>query len=332
MSKNFAEFPELRLRRLRQNATVRNMLAAPLPGPEKFVWPVFVAAGHNRREPISSMPGQYRLSPDALLRELEPVTAQGIGGVLVFGVPDADSKDAQGQEAINPNGVVQQAIRDIRRTFPNLVVMSDVCLCAYTDHGHCGVLNDNGDVDNDATIRLLADVAVSHATAGAHLVAPSAMMDGQILAIRTALDTADFTETGIMSYSTKFASAMYGPFREAEQSAPKSGDRRGYQASATDLRTALRESALDEAEGADILMVKPTLFYLDVLTRLRDRTDLPIAAYNVSGEYAMLTAAAERGWGDLKAMVRESTLAIVRAGADIIISYWARQYDELLKP
>ena len=272
------------------------------------------------------MPGQYRLSTDQLLRELEPVAKQGIGGVMIFGVPDG-GKDARGSAAAAPNGAVQRAIRDIRREFPEFVVLSDVCLCAYTDHGHCGVLNKRGDVDNDATLKLLAKMAASHATAGAHFVAPSAMMDGQVAAIRTALDAAGYSETGLMSYSSKFASAMYGPFREAEQSVPKSGDRRGYQASAADLRTALRESALDEAEGADILMVKPALFYLDVITRLRERTELPIAAYNVSGEYAMLHATAARGWGDLRGMVRESILALTRAGTDIIISYWANRYD-----
>ena len=322
-------FPTVRLRRLRATEALRRMTGLALPGPEKFVWPVFVTSGTKRREEISSMPGQFRLSTDLLLRELEPVAKQGIGGVLIFGVPDS-GKDARGSAAAAPNGAVQRAIREIRREFPDLVVMGDVCLCAYTDHGHCGVLNKRGEVDNDATLKLLAKVAVSYAKAGAHFVAPSAMMDGQVAAIRAGLDAAGGDETGIMSYSTKFASAMYGPFREAEQSVPKSGDRRGYQASAADLHTALRESALDEAEGADMLMVKPALFYLDVIARLREQTDLPIAAYNVSGEYAMLHATAARGWGDLRAMVRESMLALTRAGSDIIISYWANRYAELL--
>lgn len=325
-------FPAVRLRRLRSTDALRRMTGLALPGPEKFVWPVFVAPGKKRREEISSMPDQFRLSTDMLLRELEQVVAQGIGGVLVFGVPEARSKDTHGSAASKPHGIVQQAIREIRREFPDLVVMSDVCLCAYTNHGHCGVLNKHGEVDNDATLKLLTKTATSHASAGAHLVAPSAMMDGQVAALRTALDTAGYSDTGIMSYSTKFASAMYGPFREAEQSAPKSGDRRGYQASAADARTALRESALDEAEGADILMVKPALFYLDLIAQLRARTELPIAAYNVSGEYAMLHATAARGWGDLRAMVRESILALTRAGADIVISYWANRYQELLAP
>ena len=322
-------FPAVRLRRLRATEALRRMTGLALPGPEKFIWPVFVTAGTKRREAIGAMPGQFRMSGDMLLRELEPVAKQGVGGVLIFGVPEG-GKDARGTAAAAPTGTVQRAIREIRREFPDLVVLGDVCLCAYTDHGHCGVLNKRGEVDNDATLKQLAKVAVSYAQAGAPLVAPSAMMDGQVAAIRAALDAAGCDDTGIMSYSTKFASAMYGPFREAEQSAPKSGDRRGYQASAADLRTALRESALDEAEGADILMVKPALFYLDVIARLREQTQLPIAAYNVSGEYAMLHATADRGWGDLRAMVRESILALSRAGTDIFISYWANRYAELL--
>ena len=324
-------FPTVRLRRLRATEALRRMTGLALPGPEKYIWPVFVVPGRKRRETITSLPGQFRLSGDHLLRELVPVVKQGIGGVLIFGVPDG-AKDARGSAAADPKGAVQLAIRDIRREFPDLVVMSDVCLCAYTTHGHCGVLDRGGHVDNDATLKLLAKVAVSHAAAGAHFVAPSAMMDGQVAAIRRALDAAGCSATGVMSYSTKFASAMYGPFREAEQSVPKSGDRRGYQAAAADLRTALRESALDEAEGADILMVKPALFYLDIITHLRAQTKLPIAAYNVSGEYAMLHATAARGWGELRPMVRESMLALARVETDIFISYWANRYTELLAP
>lgn len=322
-------YPEVRLRRLRQTAALRRLFEAPAPGPEKFLWPVFIIEGENRAEPITALPGQQRLSPDRLLRELEPLARLGLGGVLIFGVVDAAGKDASGSAAYAERGVVQRAVAAVRREFPELPVFTDVCLCAYTSHGHCGPLATDGRVDNDAANALLARVAVSHAAAGAHAVSPSAMMDGQVAAIRGALDEGGFLDTIIMSYSTKFASAMYGPFREAERSAPQHGDRRGYQASYADLRSALRESALDEAEGADILMVKPALFYLDVLARLRDRTDLPIAAYNVSGEYAMLIAAAERGWGDLNAMVRESTCAMARAGADIIISYWAGRYAEI---
>lgn len=306
------------------------MFDLPMPAPEKFVWPVFVKSGTGCREPIEAMPGQYRMSVDTLVAALEPVVESGIGGILVFGLPDADEKTADGRAAARDDGVVQQAICEVRKSYPDLIVCTDVCLCAYTSHGHCGALNAAGEVDNDSTIRLLAEVAASHAEAGADIVAPSAMMDGQVGAIRNALDENGQTDTLIMSYSTKFASAMYGPFRDAGASAPQHGDRRGYQASPGDARTALRESRLDEDEGADMLMVKPALFYLDILARLRERTQLPVAAYNVSGEYSMLIAAAERGWIDLAAAVRESTLAMARAGADIFISYWANRYEEIL--
>ena len=323
-------FPATRLRRLRRTPALRALCDRPLPGPERFLWPVFVVPGENRREPIASLPGQSRHSPDDLLRALAPVAASGVGGVLIFGQPDAGAKDAVGTSAGDERGAVPQAVARIRRAFPDLLVFTDVCLCAYTSHGHCGPLAADGTVDNDAAIALLGRVAAAHAAAGAHAVAPSAMMDGQVAAIRRALDAAGRMDTLIMSYSTKFASAMYGPFRDAEQSSPQQGDRRGYQTSAANPRLARRESALDEAEGADILMVKPALFYLDVLSQLRDRTDLPLAAYNVSGEYAMLAAAAERGWGDLRGMVLESIQAIDRAGADVIISYWANRYVEFV--
>lgn len=307
------------------------MLDTPLPGPEKFIWPAFVVDGGAIREPIESMPGQSRLSADQLLIDLEPVVESGISGVLLFGLVEDSEKDHAGTAAYNENGAVQRAIREVKDKYPELVVTADVCVCAYTDHGHCGPLTENGDVDNDAANEILARIAVSYAAAGADIVAPSAMMDGQVQAIRTALDANQFDQTLLMSYSTKFASAMYGPFRDAEKSKPGKGDRKGYQASYGDLRTALRESELDEAEGADMLMVKPSLFYLDVLAQIRETTDLPIAAYNVSGEYSMLHACAERGWGELKGMVRESTAALSRAGADILISYWANQYDALFR-
>ena len=324
-------FPEIRLRRLRRTEGLRKMLGQSLPGPEKFVWPVFVREGAGIDEPISAMPGQSRMSADVLLKKLEPVVESGVGGVLLFGLTDPSKKDASGSEAFSARGAVQQAIPLIKKEFPGLTVFTDVCLCAYTDHGHCGALHANIEVDNDATLALLQKVAVSHAAAGADCVAPSAMMDGQVLAIREALDDEALSDTLLMSYSTKFASSMYGPFREAEQSAPGKGNRQGYQASYSDLRTALRESELDEDEGADILMVKPALMYLDVIHQLREATDLPVAAYNVSGEYSMLIAQAERGWGDLRAMVRENMAALQRAGTDIFISYWASRYDELLK-
>jgi porphobilinogen synthase len=324
-----SKFPEVRLRRLRSTPALRRMLSLSLPGPEKFVWPVFVTDGQGVREPIEAMPGQNRISVDVLPDELARAADAGIGGVLLFGVADEKHKDATGSAAFADDGVIQQAVRNVRAALPEMLVFTDVCLCAYTSHGHCGPLDGQGNVENDAANAVLARVAVSHAAAGAHVVAPSAMMDGQVQAVRGALDTAGHAQTLVMSYSTKFASQMYGPFREAERSAPQSGDRRGYQAPFGDLRQALRESELDEQEGADILMVKPALFYTDVIARLRDRTDLPIAAYNVSGEYAMLIAAAERGWGDLSGMVRESITALARAGTDIIISYWAGRYNEI---
>ena len=324
-------FPEVRLRRLRQSAGIRNMLDAPLPGPEKFMWPTFVIDGEGKREAIESMPGQSRLSIDQLLVDLDPIVDSGIGSVLLFGLADDSEKDFQGSEAYNENGVVQRAIHAVKNKFPDLIVAADACVCAYTDHGHCGPLTGSGNVDNDLAIANLGKICVSHAVAGADIVAPSAMMDGQISAIRSALDSSDLKETILMSYSTKFASAMYGPFRDAEKSQPGKGDRKSYQASHADLRTALRESEFDEAEGADMLMIKPSLFYLDILAKMRESTDLPIAAYNVSGEYSMLHATAQRGWGDLKGMVQESTAAMTRAGADILISYWANQYNELFK-
>jgi porphobilinogen synthase len=324
-------FPEIRLRRLRRTEGLRKMMGQPLPGPDKFIWPVFLKEGTGIEEPIDAMPGQSRMSADVLLKKLEPVVESGVGGVLLFGLTDPSKKDASGSEAWNEHGAVQQAIPLIKQEFPQLTVFTDVCLCAYTDHGHCGALHAGTEVDNDATLELLQKVAVSHAAAGADCVAPSAMMDGQVMAIREALDDEELTDTLLMSYSTKFASSMYGPFREAEQSAPGKGDRQGYQASYSDLRTALRESELDEDEGADILMVKPALMYLDVIAKLRESTDLPLAAYNVSGEYSMLIAQAERGWGDLRAMVRENMAALQRAGTDIFISYWANRYNEFLK-
>ncbi|MDF7826288.1 porphobilinogen synthase [Pontiellaceae bacterium B12227] len=324
-------FPEVRLRRLRQSVGIRKMLDAPLPGPEKFMWPTFVIDGEGKREEIESMPGQCRLSVDQLLLDLEPIVDSGIASVLLFGLADDSQKDFQGSEAYNNNGTVQRAIHAVKNKFPDLVVAADACVCAYTDHGHCGPLTESGNVDNDAAIANLAKICISHADAGADIVAPSAMMDGQIQAIRAGLDSNGWKDTILMSYSTKFASSMYGPFRDAEKSKPGQGDRKAYQASYGDLRTAIRESEFDEAEGADMLMIKPSLFYLDILAELRANTDLPLAAYNVSGEYSMLHATAQRGWGDLKGMVQESTAALTRAGADILISYWANQYNELFK-
>jgi porphobilinogen synthase len=276
------------------------------------------------------MPCQFRYSVDTLLRDLEKPVRSGIGGILVFGTGDSRRKDGTGSFAWNAGGPVQRTVKAVKKTYPGIVVFTDVCLCAYTSHGHCGPLRHDGEVNNDAACACLAKTAVSHAEVGADGVAPSAMMDGQVTAIRQALVRSGFEDTLLMSYSTKFASSMYGPFREAEQSAPQKGDRKSYQVSFRDSAQALRESEFDAAEGADLLMVKPALFYLDVIARLRQTTRLPIAAYNVSGEYAMLIAAAGRNVGDLKGMVRESLFAIHRAGADLIISYWSNRYGELL--
>lgn len=328
-------FPDLRLRRVRRTPGIRAMFDLPFPGPEKFCWPMFVVPGHNKQEPIASMPGQFRWSVDRLAQAVEPVVAQGVGSVLLFGQTDRP-KDNGGSGAWDERGPVQEAVRELKRHFPELTVMTDVCLCAYTHHGHCAPLRPDGALDNDAGCACLAKVALSHAAAGADCVAPSAMMDGQIAAIRAALAEEHFDDTLLMAYSTKFASACYGPFREAEGSAPghvpgMPADRKGYQASYANARNACLESVLDEAEGADILMVKPALFYLDMIRRVREQTLLPVAAYNVSGEYAMLIATAERGWGELGELVRESTMGIVRAGTDLIISYWASRYNEFFR-
>ena len=322
-------YPDVRLRRLRRTPAIRDMFAMPRPAPEKFIWPVFLVEGSGRREPIASMPGQFRYSADELVKALAPVVAQGVRSVLLFGQLEHGEKDECGTAAADPNGTVQRAVPVLRAAYPGLVILTDVCLCAYTSHGHCGPRDGNGGVDNDAACEMLARVAVSHARAGADGVAPSAMMDGQVAAIREALDEEGFKDTLLVSYSTKFASTLYGPFRDAENSAPGQGDRRGYQADYRDAGSALRESAFDEAEGADVLMVKPALYYLDLIARLTARTQVPFFAYNTSGEYAMVHAAAERGWCDLYATARESLYAIFRAGASGVITYWAPFYDRI---
>lgn len=322
-------FPDVRLRRLRRTAAIRDMFGMDAPSPAKFIWPVFVVPGSGRREPIASMPGQYRLSADELVKELAPVVASGVKSVLLFGQHEGEGKDECGTPAADPHGAVPRAIPMLRAAYPDLVILTDVCLCAYTAHGHCGPHDSDGDIDNDAACEMLARVAVSHVQAGADGVAPSAMMDGQIAAIRRALDDEGFKKALLISYSTKFASQMYGPFRDAENSAPGQGDRQGYQASYRDPRTSIRESILDEAEGADALMVKPALFYLDLIKEVSSRSLLPVMAYNVSGEYSMIHAAAEKGYCDLYATARESLYAIFRAGATQVISYWAPFYREI---
>lgn len=327
-----AGYPEVRLRRLRRNAALRDLFAPPVPAPAQFIWPVFVVEGVGRKEPITSMPGQFRYSADELVKALKPVVALGVKSVLLFGqTEEVEKKDELGTLAADSAGVVQRCIPVLRAAFPELVIMTDVCLCAYTSHGHCGPHDAEGDIDNDAACEMLARVAVSHARAGADAVAPSAMMDGQIAAIRAALDEEGFKKTLLIAYSTKFASQMYGPFRDAENSAPGQGDRKGYQADWRDARGAIRESLFDEAEGADALMVKPALWYLDLIREVSNRSLLPLMAYNTSGEYSMIHSAAEKGYCDLYAAARESLTAIFRAGATQVISYWAPFYNEIFK-
>jgi len=313
-------FPTVRMRRLRTTRAWREMLRETVIDPADFIYPLFVVHGHGVREPIEAMPGVYHLSVDTLREEVGKATDAGIKAVLLFGV--AEHKDAEAHEAWDDEGIVQTAIRALKAQFPDLVVMTDVCLCGYTDHGHCGLVVD-GRIDNDSTLAVLADVALSHARAGADVVAPSDMMDGRVGAIRQALDRQGFSETAIMAYSAKYASAFYGPFREAAHSAPQFGDRRTYQMDPASRRQAIREVALDIDEGADVVMVKPALAYLDVIREVRDRFEVPLAAYNVSGEYAMVKAAAAAGWVDERAVVGEILTGIKRAGADLIITYHA---------
>jgi porphobilinogen synthase len=317
-----------RLRRLRRTEGLRALAREISLTPEDFIYPLFVRPGRNVREPISSMPGQFRLTVDRLEAEVEEIVRLDIRAVLLFGL--AERKDPEAREAWEENGLVPQAVRRIKAIAPELVVITDVCVCAYTDHGHCGIVRD-GRVDNDATLALLARMALAHAAAGADLVAPSAMMDGQVRAIREALDEAGFVDVGIMAYSAKFASAFYGPFREAADSAPRFGDRRSYQMDPPNAREALREIERDIAQGADIIMVKPALAYLDVIRRARERFDHPLAAYNVSGEYSMVKAAAQMGWLDEERAMMEILIAIKRAGADRIITYFAKEAARRLR-
>lgn len=315
-----AEFA--RHRRLRRSAGVRRLVQETRLSAADFVYPLFVTHGQGVREEIPSMPGQYRLSLDQVSREAADLRACGVGAVLLFGLPAM--KDDAGSEAYDDGGIVQEAVRAFKRADAEIVVITDVCLCEYTSHGHCGVIRD-GDVDNDESIDLIARTAVSQARAGADIVAPSDMMDGRVLAVREALDDAGFESTPIMAYSAKYASAFYGPFREAADSAPQFGDRRGYQMDPPNAREALREIEADIDEGADIVMVKPALPYLDVLSQARAAFDVPLAAYNVSGEYAMLRAAAQNGWIDGERAMLEALMSIKRAGADVIITYHAKE-------
>ena len=318
-----AELPILRPRRLRRTPAMRALVRETRLDPSRFVAPLFVRSGKGLREPIASMPGQVRHSPDEVVREAEELAALGVGGLILFGLPDA--KDAEGSGAWIDDGIVQRALRALAEADLPLVLVADVCLCEYTAHGHCGVVDAGGRVLNDETLEILARTAVSLAGAGADVLGPSAMMDGQVGAIREALDDAGHADAAILSYAAKYASAFYGPFREAAGSAPQFGDRRAYQMDPANAREALREIEIDLAEGADAVMVKPALPYLDVLRAARDQFDAPLAAYQVSGEYAQIAAAAERGWIDLRAAALESLTSIVRAGADFVLTYFARQ-------
>ncbi|MDX6652158.1 MAG: porphobilinogen synthase [Solirubrobacterales bacterium] len=315
-------FPATRLRRLRRTSPLRALVRETELSPSHLIQPLFVTTGESLREPIPSMPGIERLSISELVKEAGELIEAGIGAVLLFGIP-AD-KDEFGTGAYDDEGVIQLAVRALKERHPELIVITDVCLCEYTSHGHCGVVR-GGEVDNDLTVELLAKTAISHAEAGADAVAPSDMMDGRIGSIRGQLDEEGHSTTPIVAYSAKYASAFYGPFREAAGSAPEHGDRRGYQMDPANLREAVREAALDIEEGADIVMVKPATLYLDVIAAIRAATDAPVAAYHVSGEYSMLKAAAANGWLDERRAALEALTAIKRAGADIIVSYYAKQ-------
>ena len=318
-----------RTRRLRASEALRGLVRETRVDPASFIYPLFVVEGRGVREPIGSMPGQFRLSTDMLAAEAAELSDLGVRAVLLFGVPDR--KDAEGSGAWLADGITQRAVDALKHADPSLAVVADVCLCEYTDHGHCGPLNARGEVENDAAIELLARTSVSLAEAGVDMVAPSDMMDGRVGAIREALDESGFAQLPIMAYSAKYASAFYGPFREAADSAPQFGDRRGYQMDPPNVREAIREVAIDIEEQADIVMVKPALAYLDVVRAVRDSTELPVAAYNVSGEYAMLKAAAAQGWIDEERVMMETLTGIRRAGADIVITYHAKEAARWLR-
>ncbi|HSK47540.1 MAG TPA: porphobilinogen synthase [Coriobacteriia bacterium] len=315
-------FPQYRPRRLRANATIRSMVRETTLSPTDLIYPIFVKPGSGKRDEISSMPGQFQLSIDMLPAEIDELKSLGIPAVIIFGLPA--SKDAVGSEAYDPEGIVQRAIRAIKAHDPEFYVITDVCMCEYTDHGHCGILDDTGCVINDVTLELLAKEAVTHAEAGADMVAPSDMMDGRVAAIRAALDADGFENVPIMAYSVKYASGYYGPFRDAADSAPAFGDRSGYQMDPANAEEGIREAALDIEEGADFVMVKPALAYMDMIRRVKDEFGYPTAAYNVSGEYAMVKAAAANGWIDERRVVLETLLGFKRAGADLILTYHAK--------
>ena len=321
-------FPITRLRRLRKTAALRDMFRETSLSAADFIYPLFIVEGENVKKEISSMPDQYQLSIDNVLRECEELTKLNVNSVILFGIPN--EKDEVGTGAYADDGIIQKATRAIKERFPEMIVVTDVCLCEYTSHGHCGVV-ENGYVDNDKTLELLVKEAVSHAQSGADIVAPSDMMDGRIGAIRTALDRNGFSDTPIMAYSAKYSSGFYGPFREAAESTPQFGDRKTYQMDFGNSDEAMREIALDIQEGADIVMVKPALSYLDVIRRAKDNFNIPICAYNVSGEYSMVKAAARNGWLDGEKVTMEVLTSIKRAGADVIITYFAKEAAALLR-
>ncbi|MRR17846.1 MAG: porphobilinogen synthase [Deltaproteobacteria bacterium] len=322
------QFPEYRPRRLRKNENLRRLVRETTLGVDHLVYPLFAVPGKGVKKPINSMPGQFQMSVDTIAKEAREAFDLGIPAILLFGLPS--KKDEQASGAFAKDGIVQQAVRSVKKEVPDMVVITDVCLCEYTSHGHCGIL-EKGQVHNDMTIDVLAETALSQVKAGADMVAPSAMMDGQIAAIREVLDENALEDIPIMAYSAKYASSFYGPFREAADSAPQFGDRKAYQMDSANADEAIREISLDVSEGADIIMVKPALPYLDVICRAKQEFDLPLAAYNVSGEYAMIKAAAQLGWLDEEKTMLESLTAIRRAGADIIITYWAKQFAQGLK-
>jgi porphobilinogen synthase len=321
-------FPDSRLRRLRGSESIRNMVQETRLTVKEFVYPLFVAHGSGVKEAIEPMPGQFQMSIDVLSEEVGEAAELGIPSVLLFGLPA--EKDPLGLEGYDPEGIVQEAVRMIKKNHPKMMVVTDVCMCEYTDHGHCGVI-ENGKVDNDQTLELLGKTAVSHVQAGADLPAPSAMMDGQVWAIRQALNANGYDDIPIMGYAAKYSSGFYGPFREAAGSTPQFGDRKSYQMDPANARMAMREIEADVAEGADIVMVKPALAYLDVIRQAKDRFDLPLAAYNVSGEYSMIKAAASLGWVDEKTVTMEVLTSIKRAGADTILTYHAKEVAKWLK-
>jgi porphobilinogen synthase len=320
-------FPQYRPRRLRANETIRRMVRETTLSPDNFIYPLFVTHGKGVKKEISSMPGNYQQSIDHLVKDCEEVLGLGIPAVILFGIPE--KKDELGTEAYSDEGIVQHAIKAIKNKLPDLMVITDVCMCEYTSHGHCGVIK-NGMVQNDATLELLAKEALSHANAGADMVAPSDMMDGRVGAIRDILDSQGYENVPIMSYAAKYASGFYGPFREAAESTPQFGDRRSYQMDPSNSREALREVALDIEEGADIVMVKPALSYLDIISQVKHEFELPVAAYNVSGEFSMVKAAAKLGWIDGDRVMMEILTSIKRAGADMILTYHAKEAAKLL--